>query len=176
MKIVKVAFAVVVAFIATTMVALVAAFQAKQRIQPTEDEAADEMTAVGVLGPMYFRSTAPALRRATIECWFGGGVVDLRDAQLDPAGARLEVRAVFGGAQVVVPETWQVELRVAGIGGAGDGRPKIERAVDAPVLTIEGLAIFGGFGVTSELSESDAARLESAVKARAGFAGEGSTA
>lgn len=176
MKVLRVVLAVVVALIVTTTAALVAAARAKQQIEPTEDKAANEITAVGILGPMYFRSTAEALRRAAIECWFGGGAVDLRDAELDPAGARLDVRAIFGGGQIVVPETWRVELHVNGIGGVGDGRPKLERQADAPLLTIDGFVLFGGFAVTSELSEADAERLESAVKSRAELVGEGSPA
>lgn len=35
----------------------------------------------------------------------------------------LQVRAIFGGAQIVVPETWRVSTRVVGLGGIGDGRP-----------------------------------------------------
>jgi hypothetical protein len=174
MKVLRVVLAVVVAFIVTTTAALVAAVRAKQQIEPTEDHAANEITAVGILGPMYFKSTAQALRRAAIECWFGGGAVDLRDAELDPAGARLDVRAIFGGGQIVVPETWRVELHVNGIGGVGDGRPKLERPAAAPLLTIEGFVLFGGFAVTSELSQADAARLSSAVSTRAAVEARGS--
>src|SRR5688500_5988509 len=116
MRVLRVVLAVVVALIGTTTAALVAAVRAKQQIEPTEDEAANEITAVGILGPMYFRSTAPALRRAAIECWFGGGAVDFRDAELDPAGARLRGRAIFGGGQVVVPEAGR-----GGAPGQGDG-------------------------------------------------------
>ena len=75
--------------------------------------------------------------------------MDLRDAQLDPAGATLEINALFGGGNLVVPEDWKVETSVIGIGGVGDGRPKYEREPDAPTLRVEGKAIFGGWGITS---------------------------
>jgi hypothetical protein len=39
---------------------------------------------------------------------------------------------------------------VIGLGGVGDGRPQIDRPVDAPMLRIEGWVMFGGFGVASE--------------------------
>ena len=60
---------------------------------------------VAIFSPVAFHSTASAFRGGTLDCWYGGGIVDLRDATLDPAGARLEVKAVFGGAQIVVPAT-----------------------------------------------------------------------
>ena len=48
--------------------------------------------------------------------------------------------AIFGGAQIVVPEDWRVSSTVIGIGGLGDGRPRVERGDAAPHLTIEGAA------------------------------------
>jgi len=78
------------------------------------------------------------------------GVVDLRHATLDPAGATIAVNALFGGGNLLVPENWNVETRVAGIGGIGDARPKRDRSPDAPTLRVEGVAIFGGWGITSE--------------------------
>jgi hypothetical protein len=56
-----------------------------------------------------------------------------------------------------------VSTRVVGIGGAGDMRPKVEPTSDTPRLEIEGIAIFGGFGVTATVSEEAAAALADAV-------------
>ena len=77
---------------------------------------------------------------------FGGGEVDLRDATLDPAGATLHVSTLFGGGSLVVPEGWNVETSLSGIGGVGDMRPKVERSPDAPTLRVEGTNWFGGWG------------------------------
>jgi hypothetical protein len=49
-----------------------------------------------------------------------------------------------------VPEAWDVTTKIVGIGGVGDARPKIERPADAPHLVVEGTAVFGGWGITSE--------------------------
>ena len=95
------------------------------------------------------------LRGGTLECWYGGGVLDLRDAVLAPEGATLRVRAVFGGGQVLVPADWRV-VRVRGMGGIGDTRPAKGYKAGAPELVIEGMAIAGGFAVTSELAEGEA--------------------
>ena len=127
-------------------------------IEPIDAPDADEVRLAAIFEPMSFRSTATAFRGGSVDCWYGGGVIDLRDAILDPAGARLQVRAIFGGAQIVVPDTWRVSSRVVGIGGLGDGRPPVEPDDGAPHLTIEGVAIFGGFGVTSELPEGRSTR------------------
>jgi hypothetical protein len=146
-----------------SVVGLFAARAAKERIEAVDAPDADEIRLAAIFEPMSFRSTATRFRGGTVDCWYGGGVIDLREAILDPGGARLDVRAVFGGAQIVVPATWRVDSKVVGIGGVGDGRPPVEDEAEAPHLTIEGLAIFGGFGVTSELPEAAAAGLEDAV-------------
>jgi len=136
---------------------------AKQRIEEVDAPDADEIRLAAIFEPMHFRSTATRFRGGTVDCWYGGGIIDLREAVIDPGGARLDVRAVFGGAQLVVPESWRVSSKVVGIGGLGDGRPPVEYEAEAPQLTIEGVAIFGGFGVTSDLPEAAARGLDEAV-------------
>jgi hypothetical protein len=149
-----------------TIVGMIGAVIAKRQVVPLEDEEADEVRLAAIFGPMNFKSTAKAFRGGTIDCWYGGGAVDLRKATLDPAGAHFTVRAIFGGAQVVVPESWRVTSKVVGIGGAGDGRAQIGRAEDAPHVTIEGIALFGGFGVMSEMPEAAARGLDQAMARR----------
>lgn len=148
--------------LSTLAMAILSRSSARRTTASVEPEA-DEIHVRTALGPMAFTSRATAFRGGVIDCWYGGGFVDLREATLDPAGALLKVRAVFGGGQIVVPETWRVTARVRGIGGLGDTRPKIELPADAPHLTIEGLALFGGFAVQSELPAEEIAELEKAV-------------
>ncbi|MBM4408123.1 MAG: hypothetical protein FJ038_05895 [Chloroflexi bacterium] len=140
-----------IAWVAGLLAALIGAARAKRGAPPLPDRAADEVDIRAILEPLDFASTSTAFRGGHLTCWFGGGVLDLSRARMDPAGAQLGVRAVYGGAQIVVPETWDVELQVVGLlGGAGDARATRGRAVGAPRLTIEGIAIVGGIGITSE--------------------------
>ena len=151
------------AFLVVLAGAAIAARAVKERLVPMDDPAEDEVRLAAIFAPLSFRGTSQRFRGGTLDCWFGGGVVDLRDAELDPAGAHLAVRGIFGGGQIVVPESWRVTTSVTGLGGIGDNRSKAERPADAPELTIEGFALFGGFGVTSELPEAQARGLEEAV-------------
>ena len=155
--------------------AAVAALRMKQRIVPNTSPDADEVQLVAIFEPIAFESRSTAFRGGRADLWYGGGIIDLRRAILDPAGARLEVRAVFGGCQLVVPADWQVTTQVVGIGGAGDGRPRIERSPGAPRLTIEGIAVFGGLGITSDIPEEAARSVREAVarRHRAGRDGPG---
>jgi len=128
--------------------ALVYAAANRREVEPP-DPGADEVDLVATFGPLEFRSEAGHFRGGSVTTWFGGGEVDLRDAVLDPDGATLRLNALFGGGNLVVPETWNVESKIVGIGGVGDGRGQVERASDAPTLRLEGTAIFGGWGITA---------------------------
>ena len=127
-----------------------------------QDPASDEVDLVATFGPLEFHSESGAFKGGTVTTWFGGGTLDLRDATLDPAGATLQTSALFGGGNLIVPETWNVETKIVGIGGAGDGRPDVERPADAPTLRLEGTAIFGGWGITSEAPGEDYPELVTA--------------
>lgn len=131
------------------------AFYAKSRLISNGEPDSDTIELVGIFEGFELESRAMAFRGGTLLAWFGGGTLDLRDATLAPEGARLTVHALFGGAQVLVPNGWDVECRLIGIaGGLGDDRPDhahphVEPEV-RPLLTIDGWAAFGGVGVSSE--------------------------
>ena len=156
------------AFALTAIGAAIAARAMKERIIPVDSPDAPEDTLRAIFEPIQFHSTSTMFRGGTLDCWFGGGIIDLRDAILDPGGARLEIRAVFGGGQIVVPEGWRVTTNLVGLGGIGDGRSQIQRPVTAPLLVIDGIVLFGGFGITSELSEVQASAVADAVARRKG--------
>jgi hypothetical protein len=134
----------------------IGAFYAKSRLLSKGEPADDELDLVAIYEALNLASTAPALRRASYTAWYGGGTLDLRAATLDPAGATLTVRAIFGGFRLVVPATWRVELNTVGVfGGVGDGRQRNLIATEGPVLRIDGFAIFGGVGIVSEAPDLD---------------------
>ncbi len=120
------------------------------RDSTTPDPDADEIDLVATFAPLEFQSVATAFRGGSVTTWFGGGTLDLRKARLDPAGATIRANALFGGGNLIVPDDWRVETRLVGIGGAGDGRPGGNPPAGGPTLRLEGVAIFGGWGVSSE--------------------------
>ena len=137
-------------FVLSSVVAAIAAAITKQRTRSIGVPSSDEVALVAIFEPLDFASTATAFRGGSLLCWYGGGDIDLRGATLDPAGARLDVKLIFGGGRVLVPEDWTVDLHVTGVfGGVGDARPPRGRPADAPRLVVEGFAIFGGLGVDS---------------------------
>jgi hypothetical protein len=152
-RIVRVAF---IGSMAGMVTGAAAALSVKRRLVPTTDEAADEIVAVAIFGPLAFHSTSSSFRGGRLECWYGGGVLDLRDATLAPEGATLHVRAVLGGGQILVPSDWKVVSTVRGIGGVQVVPDAKGYAADAPELVVEGLLVAAGFAVTSELDEGGA--------------------
>ena len=51
----------------------------------------------------------------------------------------------------MVPADWRVETKILPIfGGIGDARPDGNPPEGGPTLRLEGIALFGGWGVTSE--------------------------
>jgi predicted membrane protein len=112
---------------------------------------ADEIDLVTTFGELNYVNAARSFRGGQVTTWFGGGTLDLRGAQLDPAGATLRTQTVFGGGNLVVPADWRVETKILPIfGGIGDGRPDGNPPVGGPTLRLEGLALFGGWGISSE--------------------------
>ncbi len=123
--------------------AAIGAVVAKSKLRSAGGPSDDEVDLVAIFEPIRFTSLALF--------WFGGGDIDLRGATLDPAGATLTIRAIFGGGRILVPESWRVELRVFSIlGGAADTRATADRPADAPTLVVDGCAFMGGFAIFSE--------------------------
>jgi predicted membrane protein len=158
MRTIRSILAVTLGFVLLTSItsAVVAAF-AKQRMVSKGTETDNEFDLVTIFDGLDFASSAPALRRGSVLTWYGGGQIDLRGATLDPAGARLTIRALFGGILLIVPETWRVEQRVTAVFGGVGTRETVGAEQVGPVLSLDGVVVFGGIDVTSEpSSEADA--------------------
>jgi hypothetical protein len=146
---------IVLGSIAAWVGGVIGALAVKRRTVVRDDPADDEVVLVAIFGPLEFASSARHFRGGTVETWFGGGLIDLRDAVLDPRGADLTLRAVFGGGQIIVPDGWRVTIAMRGLGGVTDGRPTDEEAPDGPELRISAMVLAGGYAVTSSGPDLD---------------------
>jgi hypothetical protein len=134
----------------------VAALIARDRLESRGGDADDELDVVTIYDNRTIRSTAAALRRASLLCWYGGGTLDLRGATLDPDGATVTLRALFGGIRLVLPAAWKVENSMLGVfGGTGDIRDQALVSSDGPVVHLRGFAIFGGIGIVADAPDLD---------------------
>ena len=138
----------------------VTAMLLKRNVPSRGAEEDDEVALVTIYTGNDFISRSQSFRGGSILTWYGGGTIDLRGATLDPAGATLVARTIFGGFRLVVPETWRVDQRVTAIfGGIGDARDADKVLPDGPTLILEGLALFGGIGIVSEAPDLDAEEI-----------------
>jgi hypothetical protein len=87
--------------------------------------------------------------------WFGGISVDLREAKLSSDGAHLDLHALNGGIAIEVPAGWRVRSSMRAVAGGVDARAPEPEAADAPTLTLDGFAAFGGVAVTAKPATSD---------------------
>ena len=84
----------------------------------------------------------------SLDAVFGGAKLDLRDATIDKDGATIDVSAVFGGIEILVPKKTPVKINVHSVfGGHTDKRNSSEIDNILPAVTIRGEAIFGGIEV-----------------------------
>ena len=133
-----------VAGIASALVAV----KLKKSAPPLPDAAADEIDLVVVMDAAKLASTSTTFRGGRVLCWYAATDLDLREAKLDPAGAHLEIRTVFGGTRVVVAPG--VPVRTSGpaiFGGVMKPTGAAEPTPDAPGLEIAGFTLFGGLQI-----------------------------
>jgi hypothetical protein len=136
-----------------------AAFVLRWRIKSEGDETSDELALAAVARGAELRSRATALRGGSARAIMGGLQLDLRGATLDPAGARLELSAVFGGIQVNVPPDWNVEVVRSRslLGGVAHPPPTDIGAGPAPLLELYCRAVLGGIDIQLKSQVQDAA-------------------
>jgi hypothetical protein len=119
---------------------------------PADDGASPE-TVYAIFGGVERRGSWTVPRRWRVVATFGGALLDLREARFPTGVIDLEVRAVLGGVQILVPPGLAVEVRGTAIMG---GFQNVNRAPahpdpDAPLLRIHGLAFMGGVDITMRL-------------------------
>lgn len=85
-----------------------------------------------------------------LDCIFGGYDINLRQATMSADSAELEINAIFGGAEVKIPEDWEVVMRGTGVFGAFSDETSHPDSRIYPTpkrLVLKGAAIFGGVNV-----------------------------
>jgi len=79
---------------------------------------------------------------------FSGGKIDLSQVKTTESNIEIEIVAIFGGAQFIIPKGWKVNSQGTSIFGGYD--TKIEGETDGVTLNLKGVALFGGVKVTNQ--------------------------
>jgi hypothetical protein len=123
-------------------------------------EDAAVQTVYAIMGGVDRRGAWTVPRRWRVVAMMGGAQLDLREARFPAGVIDLEVKAVFGGIQIIVPPGLAVEVHGTAIMGGFQhvNRVPAHPDPDAPLLRVHGIAIMGGVDITMRLpGESDRA-------------------
>ena len=98
-----------------------------------------------VLGGGDFKFSTKNLKGGKIDAILGGGVIDLREADIQEDEIVINIFALMGGIEIKVPENWHVNVQVSPLLGAIENKTSfLDRGKPARKLTIRGTAIMGG--------------------------------
>jgi hypothetical protein len=104
---------------------------------------------VAILGGATRKGAWTPARRNYAFSVMGGTELDFREASLGPGVTDVQVFALMGGVEIVVPPGVNVESHGIGIMGGFDHRGDVENPdLNAPTLRISGLAIMGGVDIS----------------------------
>ncbi|MCW5252686.1 MULTISPECIES: DUF1707 domain-containing protein [unclassified Streptomyces] len=117
--------------------------------------------AVAVLSGFQRKGRWTAPRKFTCFTLFGGGEVDLREANFVDREVVINCVAVMGGVNVIVPHGVEVVVRGIGIMGGFDHREEgVPPEPGAPRVIVTGFALWGGVGVERKLTRAEKQRLK----------------
>lgn len=107
-------------------------------------------------------------RKFTAFAMWGGGEIDLREADFEDREVVIRCITIMGGIHVVVPPELNADVRGIGIMGGFGEHSKDEGvlAPDSPRVRITGFALMGGVGVERKRSKAEKQRLKEAERAR----------
>lgn len=117
--------------------------------------------AVAVMSGFQRKGRWTAPKRFTCFAFWGGGEIDLREADFADREVEINCVAIMGGMNVIVPPGVEVVVRGIGIMGGFDHRQEgVPGDPGAPRVVITGLAFWGGVGVERKLTRADRQRLK----------------
>jgi len=115
--------------------------------QLKDDETADFINDTTVFGGGEVVVTSDNFQGGKLTYIFGGSTINLMRAKLAPGRNVIDMFAMFGGCNFIVPSDWNVRVDVTPIfGGFSDSRkPTVDTVIDQKKeLIIKGTVIFGG--------------------------------
>lgn len=98
------------------------------------------------------RVTTQDFQGGHVTAIFGGIELDLSEANIQGDEATLEVNAVFGGAEIRIPYSWQVSYCGSPVFGGVEDKTRVRSSDEAlasktKVLNITGTVMFGGLEI-----------------------------
>lgn len=109
-----------------------------------------------LMGGVVRRNRSEAFRGGDLSAMMGAVELDLREAQLDNGRAVVEVFAMWGGIEIIVPPDWRVESEVTPImAGFEDNTRLTPGAEIAGTLVVRGFGVMGGIEVKNHKDDRE---------------------
>ena len=118
-------------------------------LAPSPARGADESSvvrALAIMSGVHRRIVTRDFKGGQVTAMMGGCKLDLRGAAIGPEPAVIDVFAFWGGVEVVVPDTWAVDVRALPVLGGVENRAR-PPADQAQRLVITGTVVMGGVEV-----------------------------
>ncbi|KOG36456.1 DUF1707 SHOCT-like domain-containing protein [Streptomyces resistomycificus] len=117
--------------------------------------------AVAVMSGFQRRGRWTVPRRFNCFAFWGGGEIDLREANFAAGEVEINCIAIMGGMQVIVPPGVEVVVRGIGVMGGFDQREEgVPGDPGAPRVIVTGFAFWGGVGVERKLTRAERQQLK----------------
>jgi predicted membrane protein len=103
-----------------------------------------------IFGGGEFRFDSKTLRGGSITAIMGGGTIDLREADIGDDNMILDLTAIMGGIELIVPKHWKVIVQATPILGGVENNAissNLEPGKQEKRLVIDGTAIMGGIEI-----------------------------
>lgn len=105
----------------------------------------DILDSVNVFGGSHQNVYSKNFKGGDVVAVFGGCDVNLTQADFKGT-ITLDIVAIFGGAKIIIPQSWEVKSEVTAIFGGLDDKRALApvNAEDRKMVIIKGVALFGG--------------------------------
>ena len=138
---------ILIGIVLFNVLAVVAAQVAKRRLPTYGDQDSETFALVAAMDGIEFVSRSEALRFGSGTAVMGGMAIDLTEVQSADT-ITLDLTAIMGGIDVLVPAHWRVEMASTSIMGGTENLTDPDTAADdATVLVVDARAYLGGVTV-----------------------------
>ncbi len=103
--------------------------------------------AVAVLGGVERNCSSQDFTHGQLTAIMGGCEIDLREASIVTSPAVIDVFALWGGVELMVPEDWTVTMKIQPILGGVSDRTTAPKGGSEKNLVLEGTVVMGGLEV-----------------------------
>ncbi len=138
---------ILIGIVLFNVLAVVAAQVAKRRLPTYGDQDSETFALVAAMDGIEFVSRSEALRSGSGTAVMGGMAIDLTEVRSADT-ITLDLKAIMGGIDVLVPAHWRVEMASTSIMGGTENLTDPDTAADdATVLVVDARAYLGGITV-----------------------------